>query len=87
MPPKEKREEAASWKFFEKNGNVQIKIYTESQAIFSKLVGMHGIQKGARYFVKGHQVGADFIVPLDLAESACSIAGVKIPKIPIRKPE
>ncbi|HEX2962402.1 MAG TPA: hypothetical protein VHO43_11460, partial [Ignavibacteriales bacterium] len=72
---------------FEKDGSVQIKIYTESEAIFSKLARLEGIQKSAKYFVKGRQVGADFIVPLEMAESACSIAGVKPPKITIRKPE
>ncbi|HEX2963096.1 MAG TPA: hypothetical protein VHO43_14955, partial [Ignavibacteriales bacterium] len=56
------KEEAASWKFFEKDGSVQIKIYTESEAIFSKLARLEGIQKSAKYFVKGRQVGADFIV-------------------------
>lgn len=83
----ERKEENASWKFFEKNGSVLIKIYTESEAIFSKLARIQGIQKSAKYFIKGRQVGADFIVPLDMAESACSIAGVKIPKITVRKPE
>lgn len=70
------------WKYFlDKQGFPLMKIYTENPGVFFKLEKLSNIKKSARYYShKGDLVGADFIVPYDLIQTACTIAGIKMPK-------
>lgn len=73
---------SVGWKYFlDKHGFPLMKIYTESPAVFFKLEKLGNIKKSARYYSdKGNLIGADFIVPYDLIQTACNIAGIKAPK-------
>jgi hypothetical protein len=70
------------WKYFlDKHGLPLMKIYTENPGVFFKLEKITDVKKSARYYThKGDLIGADFIIPHSMIETACNIAGIKTPK-------
>jgi hypothetical protein len=70
------------WKYFlDKKGLPLMKIYTENPGVFFKLEKISDVKKSARYYThKGDLIGADFIIPNAMIETACNAAGIKTPK-------